>query len=1087
MSPIDPRLGSAFADHYRLERALGAGGMATVYLAEDLKHHRKVAVKVLRPEFTAAFGDDRFVREITTTANLRHPNILPLYDSGEKDGLLFYVMPFVDGESLRDRLKREPQLPLDDTLQIAGEVADALNYAHGRGVIHRDIKPENILLENGHALIADFGIAQALTATAAEKLTMTGTVVGTPHYMSPEQARGEAVDARSDIYALGCMVYEMLAGAPPFTGPTAVAVITRHALDPVPPLQTVRPDLAASVVHAVERALSKKPADASPTAVTGSMPTSGIFKPPPTPATPLIGRDHALASAAERLRSGVRVLTITGPGGTGKTRFAIELFSLLQRDYPRGAAFVSLASVTAVDEVMPTVGIALDVAEAHRRSAVDAVATLFGDRRAILFLDNLEQVLDVAPEVALLVGQCPALQVVATSRAPLKIGAETELPLPPLELPAAQATGVEEIRSAPAVALFAQRALRVKPGFAVTSANAQVVAGICRRLDGLPLALELAAARIRILEPAALLTRLEHALDLLTSGDRDLPARQRTLRATVDWSYSLLDQAEQRLLQRASVFSEGWTFAAMEAVCYAAVERHRALDELDSLVEKGLVQVTGSGERYRLLETIREFAAERLDASGEAESVRQAHAEYCLTFASDANAGLRRPGQLDWMRRARAENANTLSAIQWLTARARAGHAGALEQGLLLCGLFNWMWHIGGQHLTARGTVDVVLTLSSGRPPSRGRALALFTAGMVSVNTGESDRALDEWTRAMADALAIGDEPAIAEAGLFMGHVHLTRGRIEEARTALDDSIARSRTQGDEFIQGIAMSILGLLLGSAGDIAGGIELLDQSLAVLARIEDYEGAGVGRSFLAQLSFAKGDPARALEYYGQALHALETIGDHPEVARVHCEMSWTALALNQLNGARRSFREALRTYNEVGSPRGMGLALMGLAAAEAAADAHAAILLKPCPAVGMDELDGHGPFPRRPRASRIHVETRGGIREVALVRDDADRRNLPQRREHLWRGVQRGEVALDAVAKFLPVDRPRRPAVGLRAGGRLLEHVREKNVGARVNPCRKKARLHRPCAQRGGLANGDGRRVEGTIGFRRRAAV
>jgi eukaryotic-like serine/threonine-protein kinase len=273
VSDHSDRLTIALADRYRIERELGAGGMATVYLAEDLKHHRKVALKVLKPELAYALGPERFLREIETTANLRHPHILPLYDSGAAGGAagregvdlrpyLYYVMPFVEGESLRDRLDREKQLPLEDALRIAREVADALSYAHGHGIVHRDIKPENILLENGHALVADFGIARALSGAGTDRLTETGLAVGTPSYMSPEQAAGERdVDGRSDLYALGCVLYEMLAGQPPFTGPTVESIVRQHLTAPPPPITQLRPAVPASVTAAVERALAKNPAD----------------------------------------------------------------------------------------------------------------------------------------------------------------------------------------------------------------------------------------------------------------------------------------------------------------------------------------------------------------------------------------------------------------------------------------------------------------------------------------------------------------------------------------------------------------------------------------------------------------------------------------------------------------------------------------------------------------------------------------------------------------------------------------------------------------------------------------------------------
>ena len=267
LSDILMRLRAALADRYHLERELGSGGMAIVYLAQDLKHRRHVAIKVLRPELAAALGRERFLREVTTTANLRHTHILPLFDSGEADEFLFYVMPLVEGESLRGRLAREKQLPLDDAMRIAREVADALDHAHAHGLVHRDIKPANILLENGHAVVADFGIARAITAAGAEALTETGLSLGTPLYMSPEQAAGEpSIDGRSDQYALGCVLYEMLGGEPPFTGRTAQAILARRLGEPVPPLRTVRETVPIHVEQAINRALSKAPADRFATA-----------------------------------------------------------------------------------------------------------------------------------------------------------------------------------------------------------------------------------------------------------------------------------------------------------------------------------------------------------------------------------------------------------------------------------------------------------------------------------------------------------------------------------------------------------------------------------------------------------------------------------------------------------------------------------------------------------------------------------------------------------------------------------------------------------------------------------------------------
>jgi serine/threonine-protein kinase len=256
------RLTAALADSYRIERELGAGAMATVYLAEDLKHHRPVAIKVMRPDIAASLGGERFVREIETAAQLTHPHILTVFDSGEADGFLYYVMPYVEGESLREKLEREGQLPIEEAVTIAWEVADALSFAHERGVIHRDIKPENIMLSAGHAVVADFGIARALSAAGGDRLTETGLAVGTPSYMSPEQASGEEkVDGRSDIYALGCVLFEMLAGEPPYTGPTVQAVIAKRFTEPLPKLGTVRDTVPDALELAVARAAARLPVD----------------------------------------------------------------------------------------------------------------------------------------------------------------------------------------------------------------------------------------------------------------------------------------------------------------------------------------------------------------------------------------------------------------------------------------------------------------------------------------------------------------------------------------------------------------------------------------------------------------------------------------------------------------------------------------------------------------------------------------------------------------------------------------------------------------------------------------------------------
>ena len=283
-----PGLAVALSDRYRIERELGQGGMATVYLGHDLKHDRDVAIKVLHPDLGAALGGERFLTEIRTTARLQHPHILPLLDSGAADGFLYYVMPYVTGETLRARLERERQLPIEDALRIAREVADALGAAHHIGVIHRDIKPENILLQGGHALVADFGIALAVQQAGGQRMTQTGLSLGTPQYMSPEQAMGEkAVDPRSDIYALGAVTYEMLVGEPPFTGTSVQTIVAKVLTEkPIAP-RALRDTVPAGVEHAILKALAKLPADRYATAdkfseaLTSTVPEASVSRPVP--------------------------------------------------------------------------------------------------------------------------------------------------------------------------------------------------------------------------------------------------------------------------------------------------------------------------------------------------------------------------------------------------------------------------------------------------------------------------------------------------------------------------------------------------------------------------------------------------------------------------------------------------------------------------------------------------------------------------------------------------------------------------------------------------------------------------------------
>ncbi|NNF05192.1 MAG: protein kinase [Candidatus Eisenbacteria bacterium] len=945
---------------YQIHDRIGAGGMGEVYRATDTRLGREVAIKVL-PSEVAADPDRlaRFEREARTVASLNHPNIVTLHSIEDSDGVRFLTMELVEGKSL-DHEVVSGGLPADRVITLGKAIASALAAAHSRGVVHRDLKPQNIMVTHHNLVkVLDFGLAkleepevndETIDAqTTPLPLSDPGQVVGTLPYMAPEQLRGEPAEARTDLFALGVVLYELATGKRPFEGATSGVLSSAILRDAPTSLSRLRADVPPDLDRVISRCLEKEVGarfrsaedvgyeltnigKGTSSRVGGRAAETDLFIPPPKPSTELLGREENLTEAIETLTNGARVLTISGYGGTGKTRFSIELFRRLAPDYGGGAAFISLASVTDSSEVLPYISASLDIAEAHGRSALEGLTAVLVDRPVLLVLDNLEQVIDAAGDLADLVAQCPNLQIIATSRAPLKIGAEVEFVLPPLALPQAAEDSPEALEACPSVALFVNRAAKVKPGFKLSQENASAIASICRRLDGLPLALELAAARVRILEPIKLLQRLDHALDLLTSGDRDLPLRQKTLRATISWSYSLLEAPEQQLLRRCSVFHEGWTFEAMEHVCYEEDERWRGLDELESLVEKGLVRVVGNGERYALLETIRAFSAEQLHAGGESEETQAKHAAWFTAFADERAEEFRGTLQTNAVRQLRDDNENIMAAIHWLSSRAKQD-GDALENGLLLCGFMDWFWHVTGQHNTARHLLDNLLELTLDRPPSRGRALAYLAAGMVSITTGAIEQSLDEWTRGYQDGIALGDDVIASEGGMGMGYVHLSAGRLDEALPPLDDSISRASGGVNEFIEALSMTIKGMLLFQQGNLDDGIELVEDAQKIQRRINDCEGGGIALSFLAQMHFAKGDLTQARELYAESLATFTAVGDRPEIARVHCETGWTALADKDSSGAKKAFRRAVLAYEEVGSPRGTGLALLGLAAVEA----------------------------------------------------------------------------------------------------------------------------------------------------------
>jgi len=635
----------------------------------------------------------------------------------------------------------------------------------------------------------------------------------------------------------------------------------------------------------------------------------------PVSTTPLVGRAADLAFLADLARDH-RVVTITGPGGVGKTRVLAELGRLLAPEFVGGVAFVTVADVTDDAGFVPALAEALDVKEAEGRTLAEGIEALLGNRTALLLLDNLEQIVAAAAaEVARLVDACPELRIVATSRTPLRISAERDYALAPLELDSA-------------VSLFVARA----PSLELTAANEAVLSEICRRLDGLPLALELAAARLRLLTPDALLDRLEHALDLLASGARDTPGRQQTLRATIEWSHSLLDEQEQRLFRRLAVFAGGCPFADAEAVC--ADPGTSCLDALESLVDKALVQFDGPGGRLRMLETIREFAGERLAAAEEGDEIAARHARHYADVARAIRDGVEGDVQVASIERGIAEEANLQTALDTYLGLARAGDRAACEGGLLMCDHLWMYWHVRGKNLTAWEQARSFLDADTERRPTVGRAGALLTAALGSWMGGQIERAKEEWDEAFEVATAVDAPRELCIAAVMRGALGLLGFGLEDALRSTRFGIEQSRQHRLDFTLAIGLVFEGMLHAAAGNADDAGARFSEALEIQRHHDDWEGAGMALGGLAQLAAARGDAEEALDLYRQSLTAFETIGDRGEEARILSEMAGTHLAHGDTDLARSFYLEAVQAHTDIGSLRGVGQSLVGLAAVEAA---------------------------------------------------------------------------------------------------------------------------------------------------------
>ena len=593
----------------------------------------------------------------------------------------------------------------------------------------------------------------------------------------------------------------------------------------------------------------------------------------PTERTAFIGRDHELPGLVEMVRRR-RLVTLTGPGGTGKTRLALRAAGKLLDDSPNGVFFVDLAPISDPGLVPSTIAAALGVREEGARPALDVLVDHLRPQKVLLVLDNFEQILEAATVVATLLDAAPDAKAIVTSRTPLRLSGEQEYPVPPLAIPDLGGPEPDLVSGFESVALFVERARAVDPGFALTKDNASAVADICRRVDGLPLAIELAASRVRMLTPGAILQRLDRRLPVLTTSARDVPERHRTITATIDWSHGLLGKPERALFRRLAAFVGGWTFESAEEITNPGGELEiETLDGLESLGEKSLVQRATSDHelRFGMLETIREYGLEQLKAAGEFDAIRTRHQITFLNLAERAERQLYGRESKVWLDRLESEHDNIHLAIRW------AIESGRVEDAMRLASALWRFWQIRGYLAEGRRLVEAVFALPSAGMRSAVRAKALLAAGSLAYWQGDLETAAREYEESVSISRELNDAQGIADGLLNLAFAEGARGELELASQHLLEARRTYEELGDQRQAALATLGLGMTAIRTTDWMTGWNFTKEALARFESIGDPFGVGLSRSVLGHLSLVAGDNERGQREFLASLDAVEEIGD------------------------------------------------------------------------------------------------------------------------------------------------------------------------------------------------------------------